>query len=595
MDWISKITQFISDNEQGNIEVSQGISYSMREINDENYRMYHRKIDIEEEPSGFKRIFFPKMWVVYRSLVQNSDIDLKHLNIRIQDGVRVQVAPLLRMAYQSHLSRNGFGEFLDKVLAEMAWFGSVVVKRFDGGVDTVDWRNYITEPNNPDPQTRSHLHLVYKTKEQIDSYKWEAQEEIDELWETMIEKGEHLFKVLEFWTFNKEGKRVCVKALDNTITEPDDEHEKLEWVPYIIVDEFVSPLKKRRASLRERKALGEWETVFPFEQFDLFKCFGRTQGLGCGELLSGLQHIYNDLFNNKRKADKKALMGVTIHNALMGEEGLSELSQEFISNLSEGSMITLAPGESIQNLPFDTRAQDFQIMEDKIYELMRQIIGISAQGTGEELPTATSATQAQINESSAQTVYNYVRERLHHGIKKLFHDGYAQDILEEIDEKEFLAIVGDPAQLEAIDAFYTNNAMNSWALDVKNKTGRYPDQVEFEAVEQMLRGELRKLGDTRFPQFKKEIVKDLEYMFEFEITDESFNAIGRSQALMAIKADPMSTKSKARIEDELILMQGLNPRNFDKTPEEIEAEQQMQQQAMPPEAKKAPEQFAQPL
>ena len=66
---------------------------------------------------------------------------------------------------------------------------------------------------------------------------------------------------------------------------------------------------------------------------------------------------------------------------------------------------------------------------------------------------------------------------------------------------------------------------------------------------------------------------------------------------MAIKADPTSSKSKAKIEDQLLLMQNLNPRDFDKTPQEIEAEQAMaeQQQTMPAEAQKAPESFPRPL
>jgi len=596
---LQKLIRFIEDNEEGLVEVDENNSYSMRLVNQENYRLYHRKLKVPEvEPNNFRNIFFPKMWVVYRTIVQNADVDLKHLNIRITDGVKAKVAPLLRMAYQSHLSRNSFGEFLDETLSVMAWFGSAVVKRCDGGVFVVDWRNYITEPNNPNPQTRSHAELLYKTKEEIDSYGWDSAE-INELWEKMLSQNEHLFKVIEFWTFDENGKKICIKAIDNTLNLPEESHDRQFWSPYIVTDVFESPYKKRRASKRLRKALGEEERMFPYEQFDLFSCFGRTQGLGCGELLGGLQDIYNELFSNKRKADRKALMGVTIHKSVLTNNGLSQIAQEFISNLTTGSVISLAPGEDLQTMQFDTRATDFQIMEEKIYELMRQIMGVTMQGTGEELPSATSATQAQINESNAQTVYNFVRERIHHGIKKLFHNGYARDIVEEMEEEEFISIIGDPAQLEEIDAFYTKNAINNWALEVKNKTGKYPEMEEYQVAEGMLRQGLRSMGDTRFLQFTKDIAKDLQYMFEFEITDESFNAIGRSQALMAIKADPTSTKSKAKIEDELILMQGLNPRNFDKTQQEIEAEQQrseqMEQVKMPREAKVAPDQFPQPL
>jgi hypothetical protein len=597
-----EILDFISTYEDGEVEVSEGVSYSMREVNNRSYRLYNGLLANKAvEPSGFKNIFARKMWVVYRSLVQGSDLDLKNLNTRSLNGVKVRLTSLLRMAYISHLDRNFFGEFVDKIMAEMCWFGSSIVKRFDGTVDTVDLRNYITEPNIQDPQERRHAELCYYSYDEMLANKEEwkdAWESVENNWECMQKAGESQFKVIEFWTWGKLKEdtihKICVKFLDNTITEKEDFHTKDDWAPYVELERFKTPYKKRRISKKMRDKLGEYEEIFPYEQFDLFKVFGRQQAFGCGELLSDAQMMYNTLFNSQLKNTLKAQMGLHVHNAVQGLNGLTELLQENISNLISGGVVTLSPGESISNFPIETRAQDFDLMEQKIFELMKQIIGITAGGTGEEMPASTSATQIQDNRITANTVFDFVRERMHHGFKRLFNNGYKDDILEEIDENEMTAIMGDPAQMEELDKMLVDNAVAKWAQEMKNEMGMYPSEAEMLAVREAIEMDLAAQGDMRYPEIKKALLKDMNWMLVFEFTQEAFDTQGRYNALLAIKNDPQSTKSKAKIEDEILNLQGLNPRQYDLSAEEIAAreqeqmaaqmeEQQTQQAQLPPQ------------
>ncbi|NCC19287.1 MAG: hypothetical protein EOM29_10150, partial [Bacteroidia bacterium] len=163
-----EVEQFITDNEQMEVEVSPGVSYSMRELINKLYRLYNAQFENNPiEPSGFKNIFFRKMWVVYRTLIQGSDLDLKHFNIRSLNGVKVRLVVMLRTMFTSHLSRTFFNEFVDKVMAEMCWFGSSIVKRYNGTVDTVDLRNYITEINIQDPQERKHAEMCYYSYDEV--------------------------------------------------------------------------------------------------------------------------------------------------------------------------------------------------------------------------------------------------------------------------------------------------------------------------------------------------------------------------------------------------------------------------------------------
>lgn len=585
----SEVEQFIIDNEQMDVEVSPGVSYSMRELINKLYRLYNAQFESNPiEPSGFKNIFFRKMWVVYRTLIQGSDLDLKHFNIRSLNGVKVRLVAMLRTMFTSHLSRTFFNELVDKVMAEMCWFGSSIVKRFNGTVDTVDLRNYITEMNIQDPQERKHAEMCYYSYDEVMANKedWKDNwEDVMDVWEAMKKEGESKFKILEFWTWGKleekgEVHKICIKYLDNTITRKDEFHDTDSWFPYIELERFKTPYKRLRTSKRMAKKLGKYEEIFPYEQFDLFKVFGRAIAMGCGELLEGVQEVYNEMFNEKRKLTRKALMGVTIHTAVQGVNGLTQLTQDFISNLTTGSVVTLAPGEELRQEQIDTKGSDFDLMENKIYELMRQIIGITAQGTGEEMPASTSATQASINQQVANTVFDFTRERIHHGMKRLFNNGYAQDIIDELDEEEAVVIVGDPTMLEEFDKHLIDNAINKWALDTKNATGMYPLPEEIEMNREQLHAQLMEMGDMRFPKFKKELLKDMEWMVEFDMTQEAFDIKQRSDVLIALKNDQTTTKSKAKLEDELLSLQGLNPRAYDKSAEEKAEEEAMQQANM---------------
>lgn len=574
-DACNELQAFITQNYDTTIYVTDSVSYSMRAINDESYQMYSRiQKGIKTEESGFVRTYFAKSWVVYRTLLMGSDIDMKNLNIRSNNGIKFRVFPILKMAFTTHLSRQGFGDIIDKIMSEMCWFGSSIVKRFDGGIDTVELRNYVTEGNISDPQNRRHAEMNFFSYDEALQFKkdwgenWDA---VEETWEVLRNQGESAIKVVEFWTWaemDEKMRKVCYRFLDRSCMKANTKNPQ-NWSPYLQLECFVTPYTTRRNSKKARKALGDDEDMFPYEQFDLFRVFGRGQAMGVAELLAGVQSVYNTIFNSQVKNTMKGQLGVHVHNAVAGVDGLTEILQDNIANLTEGGVITLSPGETMQTLALDPRTEDWNLFDDKLYELMRQMIGITAQGTGEEAPAATSATQANINQQTANTVYDFVRERMHHGLKRLFTRGYAKDVWDEIDEKELAAVVGSPVELQEIDNYYVTNLVNDWAYKMKETTGMYPTQEEYDAHQEKLKEELRAQGDTRFVELKKSLLKDIEMDMEFDITSESVDTRARFDALSALRADPLSTKSKARIEDEILILQNLNPRQYDKSKEEL--------------------------
>lgn len=578
-----ELQSFIDKYEDMRVEVSPGISYSLRNIINESYRLLNAQFQKNpEESDGFINVFTRKMWVVYRTLIQGADIDTKDAKVSSSIVSKQFILNMLKMVFHSHMNRTFFGEFIDKVKEEMAWFGSSIVKRYNGTVGTVDLRNYITEPHIKDPQSRRHAEPWFASYDQLLRYKkeWKNWDAVEELWEKMQAQGESQFKIIDFWTWNKEGHKICKRSIDNTLKMPEEGTSTAEWSPYITVDTYRTPYRVKSETKREKDMYGDERDMFPYEQFDLFAPPGRMLGLGCGELLAMPEMMYDQLFNVKRKMDLKALYGIIVHTAIQGTNGLSTLSQDSIAGLDKGTVISLAPGETLNQLPYDTRASDFSQMEEKIYELMLQLVGITAQGTGQTVAPSTSATQISDNRMVENKVYEHFKQRMHHGLTRLMQNGYANDMVNDITEMEFVNITGDIRDLKEMDRILTDNAVNNWVRKTKESTGIYPSPEEETMVRQQIEMELASLGSSRFPQIKKEMLKQMNFFIEWNFVDESVDYKQKMDTLNAMRSDPQSSKSKSKIEDELISMAGLNPAQYDKTEEELAQEEQMRQAEM---------------
>jgi len=240
------------------VRITPDIQYNLRDVINDNYREFHSQFKAKEDASGFKKLFYNIAWVMYRTITMSSDVDLKDFNMRSTNGKGIQILALFKLAVRNYLIRSGFGKFIDEAMEALVWHGSVIVKRANSSVYVIDFRNYITEPNVSNPQERSHAEFTYLSHKQMQAKGWLKKREVKELWEKMQANGKHKFKVIEFWTWNEikgERHKVCQKWLDRTEEQPEEDEE---WTPYIMLDEFITPYRKRRESKEEREALGDF-------------------------------------------------------------------------------------------------------------------------------------------------------------------------------------------------------------------------------------------------------------------------------------------------------------------------------------------------
>jgi len=580
---MKNIQSFISEYEDMQVQVSPDVSYSLRDVINESYRLYNSKFQNETDSTGFQKIFYNIIWIVYRTIIMASDIDLKDMQMHSLNGQKLPIVNILKMALRSFLNKVNFGKTIDNIMNQMVWFGTSLVKRCKGKLEQVDLRNYITEPHIKDPQMRSHAENVFYTYDQMAYYKDDFKEhwaEIEETWEVMQKGKENLFKVIEYWTWDEiDGKthKVCIKYLDRSELDPKNFKDAEEWDTYLELDKFITPYKKKRDSKEMRDKLGEHEEMFPYEQADFFDCPGRWMGMGCAEILAGIQEHYNEQYNLKRKKDILDLKGIFVHKYTTTS---NSLTQEFLDNIETGDVLSMDMTEDLQRLIIDTKTGEFTQTVDKLYEIARLLMGIQATSAGEDLPSQT-ATAAVINKQAQQTTYDFVREQMHHFLVKIFQDGYFEDISNEFTSQDIINVVGDPKELQALDQILIDNAVNAEFERIKNETGMYPPAELYDQMKQQLAQQLQQMGDTRYPQIKKELMKNLEFFVEFFVTNEKFDKNIKIQNLIMMKQDPNFTGSREAVDAEIASLNDLNPAQFAKTDEERRREiEMMRQKAM---------------
>jgi len=579
--------QFISEHEKGTVQVSKDIRYDTKDVVDESYRLYNNRPKQEEDETGLKVILLNIAWIVYRTLFYGSDIGTKDAQVRSLNGRGVKILPILRMSIVSHLNRTGFGDFIDDLRSDMAAFGSVLIKIVDGVPKTVDLRNAVIPAHEDDVQKTGLVEHQYWTYNECLSHKknWDKHNKenwkiVEKVFETNSTTGIYQAKIDEFWTFREidgEMHKICERYIDLTNIDPKIFDDKTLWQPTVVLETFKTPHRKRRATAYLRKKYGEYEELFPYLYFPFIKIKGRGLGVGVFEMLAGLMFIYNEKWHYNRKKDILDFTSIIVHKV---KDGNRSLEQQNLSNLSMGAVVQIGMDEDLQRLIIDTKTGELIASTDKLFEIARQVVGITAQGAGQDMPSTTTATVAIANKQVSQNTYDFLIERVSICLKKLFQDFYLEQIVSEITEEEVVSITGSTREFEEMDKMLVENAVNKAVTDEYKLTGVYPTPEEYDFIKTSAFEGLKSLGKNRFPQIKKEILKDIDYYVDFYINNEGFDKAVKIQNLMQI-LQMNTTLSREQIEAVIIDLMGENARQFEKTDEEKQREAEaLQAQAL---------------
>jgi hypothetical protein len=335
----------------------------------------------------------------------------------------------------------------------------------------------------------------------------------------------------------------------------------------------ITDQRKKKRLEKEGFLIDGEMPMYPFQDIRFVNVKGRWMGAGVYEITAPLRRAYNRTMNVKLRYDELQTKGTFLHTAGVGGKGLV---QEALEALESGGVVDLASGAQLQQLRVQSLTSDFINSADKFFEFARQLLGLSAQGTGEDLPASMPATTAAINASRAKTLFDQVLEIQGIAWKNWFSVFEIGDIIDNLSAKKWVKIQGDEDDLiEIITPFAENYLKNNQriqnATSLADRLG-VDIQPGIDRVKKELVKESILNNKTAFVEFKKQFVKNAQFFLDFIITGEAVDKQKEIAEIQTLRQDalmnPASSLSPKKLEAEILNKLSLDAKRFEKTDEE---------------------------
>ncbi len=583
---MNKIKNFIEANKDMTVQIVDSVSYNQTDVITDIYRSINTKFENDTWKDGTSKTYFDLSKVMSTAIKMPTDLDTKDLGMHAENKEAVGMVSLVRGAVKNHLKNAGYNEKFNHVKDELIDFGHIILKKTKEGTETVDLRMIIRQADIMDIQkaTPAEMH-PYSWEEMLQrkhKYTKNGWKEVKILKEKMEKDGLTEFLVYEWWTqdeFDGQFTKGCIEYLDRSKYEPDDAKKREDWNPQVELRRYKTPwtipikngAKKRRLEKEGYLIDGELP-MYPYDEQRFVTVKGRWLGAGVYEITAPLREAYNQTMNNKLHYDEVYGKGLFLHTK--GQGGKS-LTQAALTALENSGVVELQNGAELSQLRLQSLTSDFIVSADKFFEFARQLLGLTAQGTGEELPASMSATSAMINQAKAKTLYDYVLEQQGLLWQRWFSNFELNDIMEDMDAQKWIKIEGNERDIREIIEPFAENYLNmklKEQLPVMMATGQIDPQMQLkdeiikDTKEELVSQILKK--KSIFVEFTKKLVKNASFFMEFYVTAESFNKIERLKTLVQLKADamvnPNSSLSVEAIEEEILDITGVGINRFKK-------------------------------
>jgi hypothetical protein len=625
-----KISDYIDSYKRGTVQITNGVSYNLEDVIADDFLSVNAMFSEPNFSDGTPKEYFDIGRILSTRLKASTDIDTKDIEMIAENSPAVGVTDLIKGAVRHQLKVQDWGEKFNQVRDELIDFGHVIIKKVNNETKIVDLRNVVRPPHVMDIQESGICERVFLTWDDVLANKknWQAHwDDILAIKEKLKKENKTYFTTYELWTmddFEVKGAekftKGCIVYLDRSLLEEDSDNSVDSWSPYLELERYPTPEKEKIRSKKQLKQLREQgyigkdedtEPIYPYDEQRFVTIQGRWKGAGVHEICRPLQKAYNRNMNNKLRFDELNHKGVTVLTKTATGKGKS-LSQDALNSLEYGGVVAIKNDEQLNRLNFGNLIGEFLQTADKFFELARQMVGVTAQGVGEELPASMPATTAAINQQVAKTTYDVVIEQQSLLWARYFRRFELNSILEDITLEEWAKIEGDPRDLEELEENYIDNlakdritkALNEnpdVKIDLFNRYGWRSDfpQEELEMVKEAIRQARQKMGGIRFAQIKKDLIKDAEFNIAFYVNNEAFDKISKIKELQMLRqealSNPNSSLSAEQLEEAILDLMNLGGKRFKKTEKEKQALIMAMQQQQIPQTESVPEQVPTPV
>lgn len=529
----SQIRQEASDFYDGYISVVPGYSFNQYDTLKRAHLYLNSKFENGSLYMGKEPLFFNVVTPPCEVATRMLNVDTKHIRLYPTEARSVFSTFLLEKELKQWLKTSNMGVILNQIAEEAPRYGCVVLEKTKKGAEVVDLRKLINDPTVEKLKDSRFITTIhYMTPSQLRETGWDNVEEaisrfgnvnameafeddngnLNQMVSTpYIKVHKRYGEVPEKWIKGGNSEKL-VRALF-IVAGADDVVKDSEGKE--IYDNGVVLFKSK------------WIKEFPFKDFHYTKVKGRWLGMGIPEMLFDVQERINEIKNQKRVSMEMS----SIH---LFQTKDKTIVRNVLTDLESGDILISPNGiepvvNEERNLPaFKDEEESYKMQADRLsfaYEAVR----------GESMPSSTPATNALIATQTATSVFGFKRENLANMYREFFNDLVLPQLLKDLTPEHIMRFTGSAQELEKIDRaaaeIYANDKIKEAMLQ-----GKLMSPEEIEMAKELYIGLLKKGGDTRFINVKEQLYNDVQFEFDFIVSNEQADPAVLAQNTQAVLA-----------------------------------------------------------
>jgi hypothetical protein len=438
---------------------------------------------------------------------------------------------LLEKELKWWLKKNKIGKMLNNIAQDAPSYGSVVVEKTKDGAELVDLRRLILDPTVDCIQESRFVTTVhFMTPSELRETGWDHVEEAIDLYSSGDANQSYLDEYGNVATIRSTGQIKVYKRFGEVPKSWLDGSNSDENVKalFIVAGADVQELDADGRPVGERGVIlfsSAWKKDWPFKDFHYIKTKGRWLGVGIPEMLFDVQVRVNELKNQKR-------ISMEIGAMHLFQTSDNTLVKNTLTDLENGDVVFSKNGIT----PIDNAERNLAAFNDEESSYHSQVDRLSFAYEairGEAGDSSTPLGTTQIAVAQGTSVYAFKKENLSLFWQEFFNDLVMPQLLKDLTAEHIMRYTGSAQELLQLDLAAAEIEANDFAKD-QILSGKIFTRENLEELKAKRLQDYRRMGESRFIKIKDAFYDDVEFEFDFLITDEQADPLKIVQNTQAV-------------------------------------------------------------
>ena len=511
---------------------------------------------------GREKPFFNIVVAAVNIWYRATDIDRANITIRPDNSSTVIAALMATILIQDWMRRARFGVFLNKWGRTLSEYGSAVckfvVKNGEIVASVVPWNRLIVDP--VDSSALPRIEKFYKTPAQLQNMATPGHPDYAGFDLKVVENLKNaLTSRKTTGRINKDSQNQFIELwevhgeLPIALLKDEDKRKDKDWNQFtqqMHTVTYVQTKKGRDAEYEDFTLFKGKEKRDPYILTHLIEEDGRTLAIGAVEYLFDAQWMQNHTIKNMKDT-------LDLSSKLLFQTADSNyLNRNVLTAVESGDILIHGVNMQLTQVnnskPDITQLQNFSAQ----WKMLAQELTATPDSLrGVTPPSGTPYSTVAALTQNANSLFEIMTENKGLALEDIFRTFVIPYLKKKMDTKEEVVAILNDYQIKKIDGMYVpNEAIRRYNQQAFEEivSGNIPQAFDQITEEDKIKKELANMGNERVFSPEdiswKEVVKDLEWKFDFGVTSEP----GDKQAALTTLSTLIQSIDPVKLQDPFI-------------------------------------------